>query len=969
MPPARVLVAAIGLAVLPLLLCPAPARGEVPGVPRLAPDPRFQDLQTAVNNGDVEAVRRLLDAGVSAKGDESSRLVPILAAAWSGKPDVVQLLLDRGADPNTFLFPKDFSDSPQTLVTLAALRGHVEAVCVLAKGGGRLSAPAAVAVGDVARLRELVGRDRGLLTKRWYFDPRNSMCTLIDLATWFYSAGVITALVDLGADPKADDSYGRTPLLWAASEGRLGAVRELLKYDNRVNYAGASGLSPLSGAAFNQHEDVVKLLLAAPGAEYDVHTAAARGDLARVKELVEKDPARVSKTVTAYKSIYDTIYAATPLVWAARFNRRAVVEYLLEAGSDMDGHGTACNMALANAAGEGYVEIVKLLLDRGADIEAGAGHDGTPLHQAASDGRTEVAALLLDRGAQVDAGTEHNDTALEWAANNGHVAMAKLLLDRGAKVDGGLCHPLGSAISYGYKDLADLLLDRGASMDVGSGIGSIIHATIRQADPDMVAVLVKHKVDPSAKDGQDRTALQLAAELTGPACRDKYRRIFDLLLAGGFGLEARGRGGYTALHAAIGGHGDASDVAYVLDCGADIKAATDDGDTALHLACRRRDPEIVKLLLARGADLGAVNKAGRTPIYGALPADDEKSKALVALLLERKAELDVFAETQLDQTDKVLACLAADPKRVTATDGRQTLLHIAAARGNLKLVQALVEKGADLEAEGWSKFTPLHAAASAGHTEVVKVLIGRGANVHAEGEGNQSILYSAALGGHADIVRLLLAAKADSNAATKGYDFPLAAAARNGSAPTVKALLDSGININRVIFSGPTALEEAVRGGHEEVVRLLIERGARLDGKTGGTLFPPLHLAVMGRSEAILRMILKAGEPVNRVRDQSEETALDWALDSGRDEMAKILREAGGVQAHEIAGPERVEALVKRLGDPDYQVRQVADKALRVIVYKATDLLREALRKTDDPEVRVRLKKILGPMAPSENKP
>ena len=87
-----------------------------------------------------------------------------------------------------------------------------------------------------------------------------------------------------------------------------------------------------------------------------------------------------------------------------------------------------------------------------------------------------------------------------------------------------------------------------------------------------------------------------------------------------------------------------------------------------------------------------------------------------------------------------------------------TALRLAAFRGHLKVVEALVAGGAAVNTPGW---TPLAYAAFNGQTEVAQYLIKAGADVNAASENGTTPLIAAARGGHLEIAKSLLANKAD----------------------------------------------------------------------------------------------------------------------------------------------------------------------------------------------------------------
>ncbi|KAK8226081.1 ankyrin repeat-containing domain protein, partial [Phyllosticta capitalensis] len=286
-------------------------------------------------------------------------------------------------------------------------------------------------------------------------------------------------------------------------------------------------------------------------------------------------------------------------------------------------------------------------------------------------------------------------------------------------------------------------------------------------------------------------------------------------------------------------------------------------------------------------------------------------------------------------------------------DDGQTPLHIAAGKGDLKLSNFLIRKGATVNAEDNYMRTPLHYAtmtnstalvramltngastsiededgqpplfyaqpnteihwlllhgtateardtkgrtalcefARLGATSVVRGLLSRGANVEAMGPNNWTALHEAADAGHAEICAALVEAGAPTGALSTHQDTPLFFAARGGSVACVELLVSRGVDINRAQLNDITPIGEAVSRQHADVVEYLIERGA--DAQRGSAFHPLLFAAGNGNKRILLLLLDKARVNINQ-RSWQSKTALIEAVQFQKFEMVKILLDHG----------------------------------------------------------------------------
>jgi ankyrin repeat protein len=213
-------------------------------------------------------------------------------------------------------------------------------------------------------------------------------------------------------------------LLEAAARGDLARVRDLLKADPALLEAtDGAGWDALHYAAWNAHPQVHEYLLQ-QGAEGDLFTEAALGPWQSFLQRVETNPIGVDSR--------DAQQKATPLIWAVRTGNQAGCEVLLARGADLRARDRGGNGALHHAILMDRVELIEFLLSAGADADGENMRGQTPLHLAASAGSFEACRLLLDRGACLDQPDEEGNTPLHVAAEAGAFELCEYFLFLGA---------------------------------------------------------------------------------------------------------------------------------------------------------------------------------------------------------------------------------------------------------------------------------------------------------------------------------------------------------------------------------------------------------------------------------------------------------------------------------------------------------------------------------------------------------
>lgn len=271
----------------------------------------------------------------------------------------------------------------------------------------------------------------------------------------------------------------------------------------------------------------------------------------------------------------------------------------------------------------------------------------------------------------------------------------------------------------------------------------------------------------------------------------------------------------------------------LLDHGMNVNLHDEEFGTALHKAIADGNSNSIELLLEKGADMNALGKTLGTPLQAACAAKN------------------IVPDQRLSHIKKMLDC-GANPN--ICGGGYATALQAASCYSGLrfaqdinlakKIVQLLIEHGADMNTQGGEWGSALHAAAASAHSEaveVMKLLLEKGTKVNQQGNSNQGTALQVACNlGTIEAVHFLLDQGADVNAEGGRFGTSLqAAAARSvishpqSKVQILKLLIHKGANINQQGREFGTALQAVCRSPNVDLIRLLLEYGADVNVEAG----------------------------------------------------------------------------------------------------------------------------------------
>jgi uncharacterized protein len=477
---------------------------------------------------------------------------------------------------------------------------------------------------------------------------------------------------------------------------------------------------------------------------------------------------------------------STALQWAVFNGNTAEAKRLLAAHADVKAANNYGVVAMQLAADASNTEMIQLLLKAGADPDSPNPDGETALHLVARAGNLEAAKMLLRAGAHVDAHERFGgQTPLMWAAARRHPEMVELLAAKGADVN-------ARSLIRDFQRVATAesrakFLDRG-------GFTPLLYAA-RENCRECVEVLLKHKVDVDLPDPSGMSPMVIAM-------MNGNWDIAKRLIEAGADVNEWDNFGQAPLHVAIGNirsrsNGNPLDqdrpnkatgreiIQLLVERGANpnqqtyykppgrggfgagvgFGSATGRGTTPFLMACANGDLDVVKLLLAHGANPKLATADGQGPIILAVGSRSGGTGN------PGPVRADIAPEAAPGAGPEIPPAVRGGTRRGAASSAPGSVPAAAPGSGpadkmvpsnpTVELINFLAANGADINLMSKRHFlqrtrggSALHYAVRAGNKDVMAALIKLGIDVNAKDEDGLTALDYAMARGYVPFLQM-----------------------------------------------------------------------------------------------------------------------------------------------------------------------------------------------------------------------
>ncbi|XP_060129102.1 ankyrin repeat and SOCS box protein 3 isoform X3 [Zootoca vivipara] len=388
---------------------------------------------------------------------------------------------------------------------------------------------------------------------------------------------------------------------------------------------------------------------------------------------------------------------------------------------------------------------------------------------------------------------------------------------------------------------------------------SVVGLAAREGNAKQLKKLIKQGYSVDVPDNRGWMAIHEAAFHNASAC---LKLLIHAAPSDSY-IRSKTFEGTCPLHLSAS-QGSLECVAILLESGADPNELTNDASTPLFLAVQNGHVDVIKLLLQQGANINGPHCWSE---WNSLhQAAFQNYPEILKLLLDKGAEKEcvddfgitpLFVAAQYGKLESLRILISYGANVNCKAKDRATPLFIAAQEGNNECTELLLSSGADpnlyCNEDEWQ--LPIHAAAEMGHSNTLRLLIPVTDRLCGSAEGKVSPVYSAVLGGHEDCLELLLKEGYSPDAQACPVfgcrsPMPLAFQKRSG---LILILLKYGITISEA------DLDLCLHDGRFSLFQHFLKRGCKLPSREHRMEFTKNAILAGDRYKEWLPSLLLAG--------------------------------------------------------------------------------------------------------------
>ncbi|CAG2198845.1 unnamed protein product [Mytilus edulis] len=475
-----------------------------------------------------------------------------------------------------------------------------------------------------------------------------------------------------------------------------------------------------------------------------------------------------------------------PLVAACQQGHGFLIQMLIDGGADVDealccaahkGYdrtikillykgGTICykgvngKSLLSLACEQGSTKTVKFLLEKGADFREIDVNGKTLIHVACSTGSVDLVQILLDKGLNLIIHDKNGRYPLAVSVKKGFYDLSKLLIKQRCPIatsEEDIKTAMMSVFESGNKELSKLLVANGYTANLSHFNETVLYHAYKLGLGAIVEILRRNEPTLRVKYKYGYTPMILA-DIGG---NDDLSEYLQNSICGA-DVNSIGRFGQTALYAACIG-GNYTIVKFLIDQGAFIdtkvrRASILDEPTCLHAAYLSDNHHIVQLLINRGAYVDAVGNFGRTLLHKACSDGNYKT---VEILMDKGVDLNA---SDMHGATPLIMCVL---QNIEDNHGENAFIYEMKNYYFLEensLNQPLGDYFDQLHKEcvhEWNKYSPsdfgsIYKRLTDNHYKVIQLLIENGADINKADKKDRTPLSLAKMIGDMKLTDILL---------------------------------------------------------------------------------------------------------------------------------------------------------------------------------------------------------------------